>query len=193
MDACGVTVTDKDIGAGAFFEEEGKVFGAHFLAARTCDLVLSGDFLGGFDGKGCGRVVVDGRRVVVHIGELGLYAVGDGLSLGDFGQTSAHHRLHGFGETAHGAVDIGLVRNDVIGAAGVDLADRDDEIVERIARPAGDGLDGLGDRTGGDNRIAGVVMVGDMAADTVDMNVKGVYSGHDRAGCGVEFAQRQAG
>ena len=75
----------------------------------------------------------------------------------------------------------------------MDLRDRNDKIILRIVVAADDGLQCCRNATGGNDRIAGQMRCGAMAAQALDVDVKLIDRRHHRAGGCVKAPFLEAG
>jgi hypothetical protein len=98
----------------------------------------------------------------------------------DLAHAPFDHVLHARVEAADGAVDEGGGGDDVVHGPGMDLRDRDHEVVERVIVARHDRRHRLRHGDGGRDRIGGLVRHRAMAADAGDVDLERVDRGHDR-------------
>ena len=95
------------------------------------------------------------------------------------------------GKGARSAADEGLLRDHVIGVAGMDLGDAEDRRVERSDISRHDGLQRRRDVAGDDHRIDPGFRAGAVRAAAGDGDVEIGAACHHRAGADLKSADRQ--
>ena len=75
---------------------------------------------------------------------------------------------------AHGQLELGLVRNDVVLGAGMEAADRDYRRIERVILAADQSLQRDDDPRGEHDRVLGRVRIGAVAAEALHQNIDAV-------------------
>ncbi len=126
-----VAIADLDVGAGPAVQHVREIFRCHHQVAVAVD-VVGADQLGGSLGDefGLGSIIDQRRKQYPEI-ELR----GRSEPAGDAGSDTPHivlDQAQGFGsEGACGAADEGLLRDHIVGVAGVDLRDAENGRVKR--------------------------------------------------------------
>lgn len=189
MDHGGIAVTNEDVGSGALFEHESKVFTAHNGGSIGGHVLGSGDFGGdcggklglggGVDHDGVALMVVDFGRGPV--GLSGVFADGFDAFLGE----GADVLFHG----AHGAAELHAFGDDVVGFAfGAEGSHGNDEGLEGVGVARGDGLQRDYDLGGNDGGIDGFVRLGGMTAEAGHIDGEIVGGGEEGAFTNGELA-----
>ena len=192
MQAGAVAIADENIGSGAFLQHVGKILAGHQRRRRCVHRIGPGD-VGGDPGAELGlRRVVDGDRVIAIVIDPHMRAMGGGDPLRDladpgFGEFPQFER-QGPDRSRHD----GLVRDHIVGEAGMELGDGDDQRLQRIGIARDDRLQSLDDGRADDDRIDRAMRQGGMASAPVDGDHEFVRRGHDRAAPHSEPADRHA-
>ncbi len=127
-----VAHADQDHRAGARFQHEREILGAHHRDELFVDPVTTDD-VGGDGGGDAGFAgVVDRHRIHAAVDRPGRAAIGARDAVGDLADAALDEITDLGVERAHGAAELGGLRDDVEGRAGVELGDRDHRRLQRI-------------------------------------------------------------
>jgi hypothetical protein len=188
-----VAVAEENVAARLVLQEVGEVFRAHGRLGIGVDLLGAHQrhhHLGGESGFGG---VVDQRRIIAGEPEIDRGAEGRRRVFRDRRHALLDHVEHADVEGAHRAGDFRLVGDDVGGAAGVDLRDRQHRTVVRIGVARNDGLPGLDDLDGDHHRVDALVRLGRVRTLAQHGEIELVGRGHQRPRTQAETARRHAG
>ena len=154
---------------------------------------VAGDLLRRLGGEVGLPLVIDRHRIAALIDQVDLGAG----HLRHAGDDLAHPLLdqlaHLRGEGTDGTSQLGGLRDDVAGIAGVELAHRNHRGVQRIDGARHDRLQGLDQLRPDQDGIDAFVRTRRVAAQPLDPDIDGVRRRHDRTGPDRERADRNSG
>lgn len=182
-----VALPDKKIRARPAFKHERKIFGTHGRRAKTS---IATDFLRDGQGKVGLFLMVDGCRVTALEINLDAHPHRRGDPGHNFTAALLNHILNRLVIASHRRAEPAGFRNDIVGAAGMDLSDREHQRIGPLSVAADDGLQCTNH---GDNRrdgIGGFFGMRAMSATPGHRHRQRVHRRHKRAGAAFKPAGR---
>ena len=108
--------------AGARFQHERKILGAHQRHALVVDAVGADDVAGHLGGDAGLARMIHRHRIHARVFRLGRSAIGARDAVGDLADAALDEIAHFRIERAHRAAELGGLRDDVEGRAGLEHA-----------------------------------------------------------------------
>ena len=184
-----VTHADQNHRAGTRLQHEGEILGAHHRNELVVDALGADDVAGDIGGNAGLARMIHRHRIHPRVFRLGRAAIGAGDAVGDLADAALDEIAHLGVERAHGAAELGDLRNDVEGGAGVELRDRDHRRFQRIDVARDDRLQRAHDLRPDQHAVDCLVRTGaGMAALAVNGDLDVVGGSEHRAGGGREMA-----
>ena len=187
MQPGGVAVADIDEGARALVQHVGEVLRAHHRGAVGVDLVGAGDLAGDRSGERGFPLLVDQDRVAAGIGQGRLGAIKPRGALDHLAHAPLQEIAHLRRQAARGAVQSGVLGDDVAGDACLEHADRHHRGVERIDVARHHRLQLVDDLRADENAVDREMRPRRMAADAFDVDRDVVGRRHHGAGANGEL------
>jgi hypothetical protein len=192
VQACAIAIAEEDEGAGARKQHVGKILAAHHRVERRIDRGVSGNIPRDRDGMAGLVGMVDGDGIVAVIADRDFSAVRCGKAAADLPDAGFRLLAHTGVQRAHRAGKLRLLGNDIVGEAGIELGDGDDERGDRIGDARHDRLECRYHLRTDHDGIDRLVRQCGMAAAALDSDDELIGRRHDRARARAEGADRHA-
>ena len=181
MQAGAVAVAEPNEGARPLLQHVGEVFGAHPRRALLMTLSLPAISPATAAAKAVLALLVHQHRIAGRIGQLRFGAVKPRRALDHLPHPLLQQIAHPGGEAARGAAQLDVLRDDVVGVAALEHADRDDRGLERVDVARHDRLQLVDDLSADQDRVDAVMRPCRVPADAFEIDGDSVGRGHHRA------------